>query len=185
MSMTCKPQSTQMSALETGLGFVRSNYHYGWDLSVDNKPEQGLFTSIIESLRKLYTASSGSFHNRLKRSVPIGTGTRWIQEPQHRWNMRVWPLDQDILIQWFFHYMGYGTARGGHLPCKQEKQMGSIPICSIDMAGSTSGPGHRPFKPVTGVQISYRSLRRNPYNNKIKYGTYGTRHSEVPNAGIA
>ena len=76
MSMTCKPQSTQMSALETGLGFVRSNYHYGWDLSVDNKPEQGLFTAIIESLRKSYTASSGSFHNRFKRSVPIGTGTR-------------------------------------------------------------------------------------------------------------
>ena len=184
MSMTCKPQSTQMSALETGLGFVRSNYHYGWDLSVDNKPEQGLFTAIIESLRKLYTASSGSFHNRFKRSVPIGTGTRWIREPQHRWNMRVWPLDQDILIQWFFSLYGVVAQLGERLPCKQEVAS-SILVSSTDMAGSTSGPGHRPFKPVTGVQISYRSLRRNPYNNKIKYGTYGTRHSEVPNAGVA
>ena len=75
MSIMHKSES-QIPALATGLGFVCSNYHCGWDLSVDNKPEQGLFTAITESLRKLYTASSGSFHNRFKRSVPIGTGTR-------------------------------------------------------------------------------------------------------------
>ena len=76
MTMTRKSQSTQMSALETGLGCVRSDYHYGWDLFADNKPEQDLFTVIIESLRKLYSKSSGSFHNRFKRSVQVGTGTR-------------------------------------------------------------------------------------------------------------
>lgn len=39
MIMKNKPQFTQMSfALETGLGLVRSNYHYGWDLIVDSKP---------------------------------------------------------------------------------------------------------------------------------------------------
>ena len=26
--------------------------------------------------------------------------------------------------------MGHGTARGGHLSCKEEKQKGSIPLCS-------------------------------------------------------
>ena len=30
----------------------------------------------------------------------------------------------------FPSYMGFGTARGGRLPCKQDIQMGSIPIRS-------------------------------------------------------
>lgn len=77
MIMKNKPQFTQMSfALETGLGLVRSNYHYGWDLIVDSKPECSLFSAIIAYLRQLYNSFSGSFHSRFKRSADIGTGTR-------------------------------------------------------------------------------------------------------------
>lgn len=72
-----KPQSTQMtSALETGLGFMRSNYHYGWDLAVDSKPECNLFEAIIADLRQLHKRFSGSFHSLFKRAVGIGTGTQ-------------------------------------------------------------------------------------------------------------
>ena len=77
MIMKNKPQFTQMSfALETGLGLVRSNYHYGWDLIVDSKPECSLFSAIIAYLRQLHNSISGSFHSRFKRSADIGTGTR-------------------------------------------------------------------------------------------------------------
>lgn len=39
MIMKHEPQFLQTSALETGLGSLCSNYHYGWDRIVDNTPK--------------------------------------------------------------------------------------------------------------------------------------------------
>lgn len=73
MIMKNKPQFTQMSfALETGLGFVRSNYHYGWESAVDSKLEYRLFAE----LRKLHKAISGSFHSLFAWAAGIESGTR-------------------------------------------------------------------------------------------------------------
>ena len=47
--------------------------------------------------------------------------------------------------------MGLGTAGGGHLSCKQESQMGSIPIRSIKSQGSSCDP-------VTGCSRVERRL---------------------------
>lgn len=77
MIMRNKPQFTQTTfALETGLGLLCSNYRYGWNLIVDNKPEYSFFSVIIAHFRQLHNSFSGSFHSRFKRSADIGTGTR-------------------------------------------------------------------------------------------------------------
>lgn len=51
-------KSEQLCALETELGFVRSNYHYGWDLAVNSEPECSLFSAIIAYLRQLHKIHS-------------------------------------------------------------------------------------------------------------------------------
>ena len=72
IAMIMRNKSEQLCALETRLGFVRSNYHYGWDSAVDSKPEYNLFAE----LRKLHKAISGSFHNLFEWAASIETGTR-------------------------------------------------------------------------------------------------------------
>lgn len=72
IAMIMRNKSKQLCALETGLGFVRSNYHYGWDSAVDSKPEYNFFAE----LRKLHKAISGSFHSLFEWAASIKTGTR-------------------------------------------------------------------------------------------------------------
>lgn len=72
IAMIMRNKSEQLCALETELGFVRSNYHYGWESAVDSKAEYNFFAE----LRKLHKAISGPFHSRFKRSADIGIGTR-------------------------------------------------------------------------------------------------------------
>ena len=79
MIMTNEQLHTPMTALETGLGSLRSNQLYGGNASGDHKPEDSLFVAIIAGLRKLYNRCSGSFYSRFKRSVRVGTGTRWAR----------------------------------------------------------------------------------------------------------
>ena len=80
MIMTNEQLHTPMTALETGLGSLRQNQLYGWNAFVDHKPEDSLFTAIIiANFRKLYHTFSGSFYSRFKRSVQVGTGTRWAR----------------------------------------------------------------------------------------------------------
>lgn len=76
MIMKHEPQFLQTSALETGLGSLCSNYHYGWDLAVDSKPEYNLFAGSLKKFRQLHKIFSGYFHGLFKRAVGIGTGTR-------------------------------------------------------------------------------------------------------------
>lgn len=72
IAMIMRNKSEQLCALETGLSFVRSNYHYGWESAVDSKPEHSFFAE----LRKLHKAISGSFHSLFKWAAGIETGTR-------------------------------------------------------------------------------------------------------------
>lgn len=76
MIMKHEPQFLQTSALETGLGSLCSNYHYGWDRIVDNTPKYSLFARSLVNFTQLYKTFSGSFHGLFKRAVGIGTGTR-------------------------------------------------------------------------------------------------------------
>ena len=72
IAMITRSKSEQLCALETGLGFVRSNYHYGWESAVDSKLEYRLFAE----LRKLHKAISGSFHSLFAWAAGIESGTR-------------------------------------------------------------------------------------------------------------
>lgn len=76
MIMKHEPQFLQTSALETGLGSLCSNYHYGWNRIVDNAPEYNLFAGSLTKFRQLHKIFSGSFHSLFNRAVNIGTGTR-------------------------------------------------------------------------------------------------------------
>lgn len=76
MIMKHEPQFLQTSALETGLGSLCSNYHYGWDRIVDNTPKYSLFARSLVNFTQLHKTFSGSFHSLFKRPVGIGTGTR-------------------------------------------------------------------------------------------------------------
>lgn len=46
IAMIMRNKSEQLCALETELGFVRSNYHYGWESAVDSKPEYSFFCRV-------------------------------------------------------------------------------------------------------------------------------------------
>lgn len=87
-----------------------------------------------------------------------------LTENPERWNIRASGVTSGLEIRTRHFNLGYGTARGGRLPCKQDIQQGSIPWCSTNEFVRIAHLGeHLPYKqgvigssPVAGT-IYFRS----------------------------